>query len=103
MTDSIVTKAQIVDIVAEELGATKMTTQKMFDAIVEVITNEVAKGTKVSINKFGVFEQRQRSERNGVNPQTGEQITIKASVAPAFKAAKSFKDKVSGLTAEQLV
>lgn len=102
MTDNIVTKTQMVDFVSEQVSTTKITAAKAVDAIIEFVVSEVAKGNKVSINKFGVFESRSRSERKGRNPQTGEEITIKASTAPAFKASKNFKDKVSEL-AEQLV
>ena len=102
MTDNIVTKTQIIESVAAEVSTTKVTATKIVEAVIDTIIEEVAKGNKVSINKFGVFETRQRSERKGRNPQTGEEITIKASTTPGFKASKNFKDKVSQL-AEQLL
>lgn len=103
MTDKILTKTQIVDIVSEELNEKKTNVAKVFDEIFNTLVTKVSEGNKISINKFGVFEPRKRSERNGVNPQTGESIKIKASVVPAFKASKAFKEKVSELSEEQLV
>lgn len=102
MTDNIVTKTQIIDYVADELEITKVAASRTLETIIDYIVHEVSSGSKVSINKFGVFETRHRSERKGRNPQTGEEITIKATTAPAFKAAKSFKEKVSELALEQL-
>ena len=102
MTDNIVTKAQIIDIVAAQVSTTKVTATKVVEAFVNTVIDEVAKGNKISINKFGVFETRHRSARKGRNPQTGEEITIEASTTPGFKASKNFKDKVSQLV-EQLL
>ncbi len=43
---------------------------------------------------FGTFEPRERKERQGMNPQTKEAITIPATTVPAFSAGKVFKDRV---------
>ena len=43
---------------------------------------------------FGTFETRKRAERKARNPQTGEEIKIKATKVPAFKAGKALKDAV---------
>ncbi len=60
-----------------------------------VIADELDAGGKVSIGGFGTFEARERAARAGRNPRTGEAITIAAKRYPAFKAAKSLKDRVS--------
>ena len=52
-------------------------------------------GEKVRIDKIGNFEVRERAERAGINPQTGEKITINAKKLPVFKAGKWLKDKVN--------
>ncbi|MEG2843031.1 MAG: HU family DNA-binding protein, partial [Ruthenibacterium sp.] len=52
-------------------------------------------GDKVSLVGFGTFEARHRPERKGRNPQTKQEITIPASIAPAFKAGKGLKDAVA--------
>ena len=56
----------------------------------------VAKGEKVTLPGFGTFETRERSAREGRNPQTGETMQIAASTAPAFKAGSALKKAVSG-------
>ena len=60
----------------------------------EILQNAVKVGDKVSLIGFGTFEARERSAREGKNPQTGEKIKIAACKVPAFKAGKAFKDLV---------
>ena len=54
-----------------------------------------AKGDKVQLIGFGTFEVKERAEREGRNPSTGETIKIAASKNPAFSAGKAFKDAVN--------
>ena len=55
----------------------------------------LANGDKISLKGFGTFEVRERGERVGHNPKTGETMTIAASKAPAFKASSSLKTLVN--------
>ncbi|WP_322937353.1 HU family DNA-binding protein [Nocardioides bizhenqiangii] len=66
------------------------------DAVLEAIMAGVTDGERVSLGGFGTFERRTRAARAGRNPQTGEPITIAATVAPAFKPASAFKQSVAG-------
>jgi len=68
---------------------------KIFDPVHGVIADELDAGGRVAIGGFGTFEARERAARAGRNPRTGESITIAAKRYPAFKAAKSLKDRVS--------
>jgi len=67
----------------------------VFSPVNGVVADELDAGGKVSIGGFGTFEARERAARAGRNPRTGEAITIAAKRYPAFKAAKSLKDRVS--------
>ena len=67
----------------------------IFNPVLGVIADELDAGGKVAIGGFGTFEARERGARTGRNPRTGESITIAAKRYPAFKAAKSLKDRVS--------
>ncbi len=69
----------------------------MFDTVAE----ELAKGEKVQVIGFGTFEVRERSAREGRNPQNGKTITIKASKSPAFKAGKGLKEQVNAAPAKK--
>ena len=67
----------------------------IFNPVLGIIADELDAGGKVSIGGFGTFEARQRAARSGRNPRTGESITIAAKNYPAFKAAKSLKDRIA--------
>jgi DNA-binding protein HU-beta len=88
------TKADLIGAVAEKSGMTKKDSDAAVSAVIEVITETLAKGENVSIVGFGTFEVRERAERQGINPRSKEPMTIPASKLPAFKAGKSLKETV---------
>ena len=67
----------------------------MISAFLEVVTEAVANGDKVTLIGFRSFERRERSEREGRNPQTNEPMTIPATRVPAFSPGKLFREKVA--------
>ncbi|MEB2278177.1 HU family DNA-binding protein [Bacillus sp. ILBB4] len=89
-------KAELVDAVATKSELTKQDSKKAVDTLFETISNTLAKEEKIQLVGFGTFEIRERAERTGRNPQTGEQMTIPASFNsfPAFKPGKELKDAV---------
>ncbi|MCR4947077.1 MAG: HU family DNA-binding protein [Lachnospiraceae bacterium] len=88
-------KTELIAAVAEKTGLKKTESGKAVDAVVAAITEELKKGDKVTLIGFGTFETRSRAARTGRNPQTGKEIKIKASKAPAFKAGKALKEAVN--------
>lgn len=88
------TKAELISAIAQKTEFTKKDSEKFLNAAIDVITSELANGSKVQITGFGTFEVKERAERLGVNPRTKEEIVIAASKAPAFKAGKAFKDAI---------
>ncbi|MGG0746805.1 HU family DNA-binding protein [Priestia megaterium] len=87
-------KTELVDAVATKSELTKQDSKKAVDALFEAISNTLAKEEKIQLVGFGTFEIRERAERTGRNPQTGEEMTIPASKAPAFKPGKELKEAV---------
>ncbi|MCM3020211.1 HU family DNA-binding protein [Priestia megaterium] len=87
-------KTELVDAVATKSELTKQDSKKAVDALFETISNTLAQEEKIQLVGFGTFEIRERAERTGRNPQTGEEMTIPASKAPAFKAGKELKEAV---------
>lgn len=87
-------KPELAAAIAEKADLTKEKSAE----IVNIFTDEVAKalsqGDSVSLIGFGTFEVRNRAERQGKNPRTGEPLTIPAAKVPAFKPGKGLKDKV---------
>ena len=88
-------KGELVAALAAKTGSTKKSSEASLDALVEIATAELKKGGKVQLVGFGTLEVRKRAARKGRNPQTGEEIKIPASKAPAFKPGKALKDAVN--------
>ncbi len=87
-------KSELVTTMAEKSGLSKKDSEAMLNAFVESVGEALMAGDRVQLVGFGTFEVRHRAARKGKNPQTGEEITIKASDVPVFKAGKSLKEKV---------
>ncbi|GLI71694.1 hypothetical protein VaNZ11_016999 [Volvox africanus] len=95
----VVGKAALIDKIARDASLTEAQATKAFDSLFDAVQEAVTSGKKVTVIGFGTFESRDRKERAGRNPRTGEVITIPASKAPSFKASPSFKEKVNGKVA----
>jgi DNA-binding protein HU-beta len=89
-----VNKGELIEAVARNTGESKATAEKVVNETLDVIVTGVVASGKVSITGFGTFEARNRAARTARNPQTGEEIQVKATRVPAFKAGKGFKDAV---------
>ena len=88
-------KTEIIAAVAEKTGMTKKDAERVINATVETITENLVKGDKVQVSGFGIFEVKAREARVGRNPRTKETIQIPATRLPAFKASKALKDSIS--------
>ena len=89
------TKTDLIAKVAEQTGLTKKDAEMAVTSVLGTITNELAKGEKVSLTGFGTFEVKERAARMGHNPRNGEAMEIPASKAPSFKAGKALKEAVA--------
>lgn len=94
-------KGELIDKVAEKASAsldktiTKKDVDSVITATIDAIMEAVADGNKVTLVGFGSFEPRERKEREGRNPKTGDTMVIPATTVPAFSAGKLFKEKVA--------
>jgi DNA-binding protein HU-beta len=91
------TKAELVQKLAEEAKVTKKVAGEMLTSLVKTLQYELKQTGKIRIDGLGTFAVVDRKARNGVNPRTRAKIKIPASKAPAFRAAKSLKDAVKGV------
>jgi DNA-binding protein HU-beta len=89
-----VSKADLVDTVAETTGMKKKDVKEVVDTTLAQVSKHLDDGTKVQLTGFGTFEVRSRKARTGVKPGTTEKIKIPASKYPAFKPGKSLKEQV---------
>lgn len=93
------TKAEIVEKVAEETKISKTVAAKAFAVITTCIEQAMKKGDKVTIVGFGTFSVTKRKARKGRNPRTGEEIKIAATKVPRFSPGAFLKAAVNGKAA----
>ena len=87
-------KQEVIMTLSEKTSLTKKEAERALNAFIELIGEEMAKGGEVSLTGFGKFEVKERAERNGRNPQTGETMVIPARKVVTFKAGKQLQEKV---------
>jgi len=88
-------KSELIDAMADASELTKADAGRALDAFMSSVTEALKSDDSVALVGFGTFSVKDRAERKGRNPQTGEEITIKAAKVPSFKAGKSLKDSVN--------
>lgn len=89
-------KAELVTALAERLGGNKKAAADTLDTVIDAIYRGVAKGDKVGITGFGVFEKVERKARTARNPKTGASVRVKKSTVPKFRPGTEFKAVVAG-------
>ena len=85
------------ELVKEIAGKAKLKlsdTEKLVNAFIETVSEELKKKGKVTLVGFGTFAVAHRKEKKGVNPKTGAKITIAAKIVPVFKPGKALKENV---------
>jgi integration host factor beta subunit len=89
------TKANLIDHIAETTQSTKHDAERVVDAVLGHITEALAKGEKVDLRGFGSFQANAKKQRQGRNPQTGDAITIAAKTVAVFKPSKELAERVN--------
>jgi len=89
-------KTDFVKSVAERANVSQKEAKQVIDSALDIITESLKGGEKVTLTGFGTFEVRQRQEREGVNPQTRQKIKIAATKTPGFSASSTLKEAVKG-------
>jgi DNA-binding protein HU-beta len=88
-------KQELIGQVADTSGLGKGDASKAVEAVFDAISAALKKGDEVRLVGFGTFSVSKRKASTGRNPRTGEEMTIKASNQPKFKAGKGLKDSVN--------
>jgi len=89
------TKIDIVNRVLEQAGLQKPEAEDAVETIIDFIKKSLGDGESVILRRFGSFQVRQKNERIGRNPKTGEEASISARKVVRFKAGKYFKSAVN--------
>ena len=88
------TKADLADLLFEQVGLNKREAKDMVEAFFEEIRTALEVGDSVKLSGFGNFELRQKSERPGRNPKTGEEVPITARRVVTFHASQTLQSQV---------
>lgn len=89
------TKAELVEFIAENADLTKADAVRALDAVLEGVIEGLKRTGKVALVGFGTFNAKEREAHTGRNPQTGEAVEIAARVIPSFKAGNKLKDALN--------
>ena len=90
------TKADIVDQIAEATGLTKTDTAAVVEGFLASIVSSLQKGEHIEIRGFGTFKVVTRASRTGRNPKTGEVVRIPERPVPVFKPSRELRSGVEG-------
>ena len=90
------TKAELSELLFDNLGLNKRESKDMVEAFFEIIHGTLVKGEDVKLSSFGNFNIRRKAPRPGRNPRTGEAIPIKARNVVTFHASHKLKGVVQG-------
>jgi len=89
------TKADIVDDIAERTGLTKKDVADTVDEFLDTVCRALTSGKHIEIRGFGTFKVKLRKARIARNPRTGEPVHVPARRVPVFKVSKELKELVS--------
>ena len=89
-------KSDLINAIAEHANLTKADAGRALEGLLITIETALKAGDPLVLIGFGTFAVKERAERTGRNPQTGQEITIAAAKVPSFKPGKGLKDAVNG-------
>lgn len=89
------TKADIVDSVANGTGLTKLETEAVVEGFFSTIINSLKEGKGIEIRGFGTFKVKKKNARIARNPKSGQQVQVPDHFVPTFKFSKEFKSVVN--------
>lgn len=89
------TKADIFEKVSTNTGMSKKESSELVEAVFSLIKSTLESGEKLKIARFGNFEVKQKADRRGRNPQTGESITIEARRILTFKPSNILRNNLN--------
>jgi integration host factor subunit alpha len=90
------TKNDIVEKITDQLEFTRKDSLDLLEGVISIMKQTLASGEDIKIPGFGKFEVKQKADRRGRNPQTGEDLTIEARRILTFKPSALLRDAING-------
>ena len=91
------TKAQIIETISDQTGFPKNHSSEIVEILLELIKSSLESGDDVLISGFGKFCVKEKGERRGRNPATGEEMMMKPRKVVTFRCSRNLSDKINGL------
>ena len=95
MADDTLTRAELTEAVYEEVGLSRNESAELVEAVLGEMSNALIRGESVKISSFGSFTIRNKSERIGRNPKTGEEVPITPRRVIIFKPSHVLKNRIN--------
>ena len=90
------TKVHIVDAVAKQIGYPKNQSSEMIETLLEIIKRTLESGEDVLVSRFGKFCVKEKHERRGRNPATGEDMMLEPRKVVTFRCSRQLRDRING-------
>lgn len=95
MADKTITRAQLSEAVYQEVGLSRNESADLLESVLALISESLAKEESVKISSFGSFSVRQKGQRIGRNPKTGEEVPILPRKVLVFRPSQVMKAKIN--------
>ncbi len=95
MSETTLTRMDIANAIVREVGLSRQDSAAFVDTILDKVADALVDGQSVKLSSFGAFHVRDKNERIGRNPKTGEEVPISARRVVVFKASQVLKDRVN--------
>ena len=101
MTSGTVTRAQLSEAVYQEVGLSRNESAELVESVLNEVSNALARGEMVKISSFGSFSVRQKGQRIGRNPKTGEEVPILPRKVLVFRPSHVLKNRINGIETDE--
>ena len=91
-----VTRAHLGEAVYQEVGLSRNESSELVKSVLQEVSDALVRGDGVKVSSFGSFVVREKGERTGRNPKTGEEVPISPRRVLVFRASNILKDRING-------
>ena len=95
MADETITRADLSEAVYQEVGLSRNESADLVESVLNEISDALVRGEMVKLSSFGSFSVREKGQRIGRNPKTGEEVPILPRKVLIFRASHVLKDKIN--------
>lgn len=95
MSSKTLTRADLAETVVQKVGLPRNESQELVELVIKVLSERLAEGEAVKLSSFGSFNIRQKGERVGRNPKTGQEVPITPRRVLVFRPSNIMKERIN--------